>query len=739
MEEKIELDEIGHLAQQFVSNTSRHVFLTGKAGTGKTTLLKHVLSKSHKKTVIAAPTGIAAINAGGVTLHSLFQLPFGAFVPGNFSLPFDEMQQKIHTPVSLLKEQKLNATKRQLLREIELLIIDEVSMLRADLLDAIDLILKKVRREPNRSFGGVQILFIGDLYQLPPVVKKEEMTLLHEFYNSLYFFDALSLKQESPIYLELSNVHRQSDARFIDLLNRIREQELTEEDQYLLQDHFAYDGYLPEDDGHIYLTTHNAKASAINEEKLNSLPSEAISFDAKISGKFDSHLYPNEEKLILKEGAQVMFIKNDPTGQQRYYNGKIGTITELTEQKIVVSLGLDDITLERYIWENKRYKVDPGTREIEENLVGEFAQYPIKLAWAVTVHKSQGLTFEKAILDLADSFAPGQFYVAMSRLTSLGGLTFASEIPRNSFQIDPALQDFTIKAKSTDILEQQLIKDQRSYILELCTRAFDFNAMDLALSEMIRELKRTESLGSDDELWKSIFEWERLITSWTKIGERFSKEIFQIGSLNDDAYLTQLSIRINDGYEYFKQFFSEMLSETLSRGHSKPYQSVAEFQAIWKEWYLEVSARALTMLRAKLITRNASSETKNTSIPDFASDPDFIQFTKPYKTNSVNQKVDSKEVTLTMYREGMNAEEIAINRQLAPGTIFSHLAFYVETGELNVFDFISKTKLKNILIVSSSIESEKLSDIKSKLGDEYTYEDIRIALAHNKRQQSQIK
>jgi ATP-dependent exoDNAse (exonuclease V) alpha subunit len=427
MEEKIKLDEIAQLAQQFVSNTSRHVFLTGKAGTGKTTLLRHVLSKTHKKTVIAAPTGIAAINAGGVTLHSLFQLPFGAFVPSNFALPFDELNQKIHTPASLMKEQRLSASKRQLIREIELLIIDEVSMLRADLLDAIDLVLKKVRREPNRAFGGVQVLFIGDLYQLPPVIKRDEMSMLHEFYQSMYFFDAQILKNDPPVYLELQTVHRQSDHRFVELLNRIRDQELTEEDQFLLEEHYAYGGQIPETQGHIYLTTHNAKAAAINEERLSLLPTESISFPAQVKGKFDSHLFPNEEKLVLKEGAQVMFIKNDPTGQQRFYNGKIGTIAFLDKNKIVVEIDGEHISLEKYIWENKRFKVDPSSKEIDEELIGEFSQYPIKLAWAVTVHKSQGLTFDNAILDLEEAFAPGQFYVAMSRLTSLQGLDHPAE------------------------------------------------------------------------------------------------------------------------------------------------------------------------------------------------------------------------------------------------------------------------------------------------------------------------
>ncbi|MFZ9046520.1 MAG: helix-turn-helix domain-containing protein [Cyclobacteriaceae bacterium] len=728
MEEKIELDEISHLALQFISNTSRHVFLTGKAGTGKTTLLKHIFSKTHKKTVIAAPTGIAAINAGGVTLHSLFQLPFGAYVPSDFSLPFEESNQKIHTPASLAREQRLGATKRQLLREIELLIIDEVSMLRADLLDAIDMVLKKVRRNPHLAFGGVQVLFIGDLYQLPPVVKRDEMSMLHEFYSSMYFFDAQVLKNEPPIYLELETVHRQSDQQFIDLLNRIRDQEMTEEDQYLLQEHYAYDGYLPEDEGHIFLTTHNAKANKINEEKLASLPADSISFTAKVTGKFDLHLFPNEETLTLKEGAQVMFIKNDPTGQQRFYNGKIGTVSDLSEKKITVSIDSETIVLERFVWENVKYKVDPSSREIEEELVGEFAQYPVKLAWAVTVHKSQGLTFEKAILDLEEAFAPGQFYVAMSRLTNLNGLTFASEVPRNSFLIDSRLQDFSQQSRDTEQLSNQLLKDQRSYILDLCARAFDFRSSHSAVIELIKEFERTQSLGKEDELWKTVVAWDKLLSSWSGIGERFSNEIFQIGADKANEYLKVLATRVEAGYDYFKPTLTDFCDEIISVGHKKPYKSIKEFQEIWKDWYQEISSKGIALVRAKAMTNHVTKNQDTDPLGNLRNEPDFIFFSKPYKPN---RSPDTKAQTLAMYQEGMKIEEIVEKRQLAPGTIYSHLAHYVSTGELNAFDFVGKKKVTNILTVAVAISSKKLSEIKAKLGDEYSYEDIRIALAHD--------
>ena len=727
MEEEIIIDDIAHLALQYINYTSRHIFLTGKAGTGKTTLLRYFLNQTHKNTVVAAPTGIAAINAGGVTLHSLFQLPFGTFVPSNFALPFDETNRQFHTPATLMKEQRLNTKKRQLIREIELLIIDEVSMLRADLLDAIDMILRKVRRHDS-PFGGVQILFIGDLYQLPPVVQRDEMSILQDHYNSLYFYEAHALKKDQPIYIELQKVHRQSDSKFISLLNRIRNQELIDEDQYLLQDHYASDGYIPEDEGHIFLTTHNQKAAEINQQKLDQLNTTEKRYQARISGKFDQHLFPNEAELILKEGAQVMFIKNDPTGSQRFFNGKIGVVTGLYDQKVLIECDGTDIEVERYTWENKRFKVDPGTREIEEDTVGEFAQFPIRLAWAVTVHKSQGLTFEKAILDLENAFAPGQFYVAMSRLTSLNGLIFASPIPHKSFEMDASLIEFTDRSISISNLEADLLRDRRGYIIDFIHRAFDFRELSQIIQNVILEFRRLQVLDPGDELWSEIMQWRDKVNNWISIGRKFGQEVFTIGTSQDEYYINHLGERIEKAEVYFISQFIEIADKIRKYGHQKPYKGVDEFQDIWKEWYAEFTLQGIRILRATALV-SAMRRNESFSKDQLDTDERYNKLTEPYK-NKI--KGDTKLITLALHKEGLKVEEISAKRQLAESTIASHLAHFIEEGEIDVFSLISKKKLKNILIVSNTIQSEQLSPIKSKLGDEYTYEEIRYAIAHKK-------
>ncbi|MFT4736136.1 MAG: GTPase SAR1 family protein [Cyclobacteriaceae bacterium] len=728
MQDGIILDDIAQLALKYITHTSRHVFLTGKAGTGKTTLLRNFLSKTHKRTVVAAPTGIAAINAGGVTLHSLFQLPFGAFVPSDFALTLDEMSQKVHTPTSLIRDQRLNAKKRALLRQIELLIIDEVSMLRADLLDAIDLIMRKVRRQPNRAFGGIQILFIGDLFQLPPVVQREEMKMMSDYYNSMYFFDSLALKDNQPVYIELETVHRQSDQRFVSLLNRIRSQQMIEEDNYLLQEHFAHEGYMPDEDGAIFLTTHNQKAAAINQEKLSQVPSEERAFKAKIEGKFEPHLFPNDEQLVLKEGAQVMFIKNDPTGQQRFFNGKIGQIEAMSDHKLIINCDGVSIELEKFTWENKRYKVDPSSREINEDLVGEFSQFPVRLAWAVTVHKSQGLTFERAILDLEKAFAPGQFYVAMSRLTSLDGLTFSSPIPRQSFEIDPRLTEFTDQSRDISKLEDMLLKDTKDYFVDLSTQAFDFTETADALFFQSKELQRLQALGREDALWNMIAGWIEIINKWKKIGHTFGREIFQIGATNSDEYLHILNNRIAKGVDYFYPTLLDMVNDCRKKGHEKPYKGVAEFQTVWKELYESLGIKGSNLIRAQhLILKASKDEVLDTEELENVSA--YQSMIVPYKTKATS---DTKNVTFSLYQEGMKIDEIAAGRELSEGTISNHLSFFVSTGEIPVKEFLSKAKLKNILTVSDTIDSIQLTPIKAKLGDEYTYDDIRFAMAHKK-------
>lgn len=359
------------IATKFINRTGKHLFLTGKAGTGKTTFLKQIIEHTHKNAVIAAPTGIAAINAGGVTLHSLFQLPFGSFIPSDAPLNMSVTTQ-VTTPKQLTRNLQMHTSKRRLLQEIELLIIDEVSMLRADLLDAIDTILRYVRRKRNLPFGGVQILFIGDLHQLPPVVKDGEWSMLCEYYKSIHFFEALALGGQKPVYIELEKIYRQTDSRFISLLNNFRENKVSRDDINTLNKCLKPDFKPENSDGYIHLTTHNRIADEINRKALQRLPGESFQYSCEIEGNFLEHQYPIDPILELKEGAQVMFIKNDYSGQQRYFNGKIGVVTELGEEQIEVGFldGSDPAWVERYEWQNKKFTLNKTSNEIEEDLLG---------------------------------------------------------------------------------------------------------------------------------------------------------------------------------------------------------------------------------------------------------------------------------------------------------------------------------------------------------------------------------
>jgi len=323
------------LAAKFINYTSRHIFLTGKAGTGKTTFLRNLIQVTHKKAVIVAPTGIAAINAAGVTIHSLFQLPFGTYLPKQPATGDSHYNQQYNTPKTITRHLQMNATKRKIFLDLELLIIDEVSMLRADLLDAIEMVLRYVRKS-NESFGGVQVLFIGDLHQLPPVVKSTEWNLLGEFYKSAFFFDALALQQNPPVYIELEKIYRQADEVFISLLNNLRNNAVTEKDMTLLKSYYR-ENFVPDlNDKYITLTTHNQKADLMNRSSLEALKAQSWFYRSEVEDEFTESSYPAEHVLELKIGAQVMFIKNDPTPEKRYFNGKIATVTDLQKDSITV-------------------------------------------------------------------------------------------------------------------------------------------------------------------------------------------------------------------------------------------------------------------------------------------------------------------------------------------------------------------------------------------------------------------
>ncbi len=464
-----------NLAWNFVEKTDRNIFLTGKAGTGKTTFLHKIKQESLKRLVVVAPTGVAAINAKGVTIHSFFQMPFGPIIPdgsqfkntGNYKMKFSKR-------------------KIDIIRSLDLLVIDEISMVRADLLDAIDLVLKRYK-DRTKVFGGVQVLMIGDLQQLSPVVKPNDWSILKSYYETAYFFSSKVFQQANAISIELKHIYRQDNEKFIGILNEIRTNKLTQKSADKLNQRYQPEFIPAKADGYITLTTHNNRANSMNEVELNKLTNKSYYYKAQIKGKFQENTYPTHEKLELKVGAQVMFIKNDSSHEKRYYNGKIGTITYLDKDEVIVDCPDDDSTIVTTpeVWENISYSINQNTKEISEELSGSFSQMPLRLAWAITIHKSQGLTFEKAIIDAEASFAHGQTYVALSRCKTLEGIVLKSKISETSIINDNRVESFTDDVADNQPDKKTLDNSRKIYQLNLIEELFSYHAFLYPVKRLI--------------------------------------------------------------------------------------------------------------------------------------------------------------------------------------------------------------------------------------------------------------
>lgn len=486
-------NEIFQLAIQLVSQSNRNIFLTGKAGTGKTTFLKYIRENCSKQMAVVAPTGVAAINAGGVTIHSFFQLPFSPFIPeaAGFSKGNDELINR-HSLISRLR---ITKEKIKVFQQLELLIIDEISMVRCDMMDAIDTVLRHIRKRPHERFGGVQALFIGDMFQLPPVIKEADWKLLSDFYSSPYFFSSGVILEEPPVYIEFNKIYRQSDERFIRVLNQVRNNELDEEGMKILEGRYQPAFRRSSGDGYIILTTHNETARNVNGNELAKLNNKAFVYKAEIEGEFAESAYPADEILQLKVGSQVMFIKNDSDKSKRYYNGKIGLVTGLDEDKIMVQCKDEpgEIEVSKEKWENIRYALNKTSRMMDEEVLGSFTQYPLRLAWAITIHKSQGLTFEKAIIDAGEAFAPGQVYVALSRCTSLDGMILQSKVRPNSLFTDQRIVRFSQSSASSNQLQQELETARKNYQEKLLLSTFDFGIAIKSGTELMDYLVESRS------------------------------------------------------------------------------------------------------------------------------------------------------------------------------------------------------------------------------------------------------
>ena len=550
MEENHEIE----LAWQVIENTGTHLFLTGKAGTGKTTFLRRLKELTPKRMVVVAPTGIAAINAGGVTIHSFFQLNFAPYIPES---TFNSAQQGFH---------KFGKEKINIIRSMDLLVIDEISMVRADQLDAIDAVLRRYR-DRSKPFGGVQLLMIGDLQQLAPVVKEEDWSLLSSYYDTAFFFGSHSLKETEYITIELKKVYRQSDTEFVGLLNKIREKEA--DDAVLEELNKRYlPGFRPrEEEGYIRLTTHNYQAQQYNDRQLLSLSGRAFSFQAKVEGTFPESAYPADEMLTVKEGAQIMFIKNDSSGEHRYYNGMIGLVTAVSKDGIRVKGNGEsqDFLLETEEWTNSKYSLNPQTKEITEEVEGTFRQNPIRLAWAITIHKSQGLTFERAIIDANASFAHGQVYVALSRCKSLQGLVLSSPLRRESIISDDTIDEFTRNAGEMTPDKHKLALLRQHYFYELLCEQFDFHPIEQHFLRLLRLL--------DEHLYRL---YPKLLERYKTTADLYKTQIMKVADtfkLQYSALLMgaedytanpKLNERVMAGAHYFRQHLEDLLTPLIT-------------------------------------------------------------------------------------------------------------------------------------------------------------------------------
>lgn len=559
------IDKNIKLAHDLVKFTSKSVFLTGKAGTGKTTFLRNLPNITRKRMAVVAPTGVAALNAGGVTIHSFFQLPFTPYIPEGADVSFVTKDEDGNA----VREQfRMSGNKIKLLRSLDLLVIDEISMVRSDLLDAVDSVLRHYRRS-SLPFGGVQLLMIGDLYQLTPVVKEEEWRIISRFYRSPYFFDSNALKKVDYVTVELTHIFRQQDDVFISILNQIRTNTLTSESLAVLNSRVSTNT-ADDDEQNIRLTTHNNDANGINTSKLDALEGQEYTFEADIIDNFPPYMYPTDETLTLKVGAQVMFIKNDSSPAKLYYNGKIGKITEIDDTKIMVLCkgDLSPIEVKEEKWENIQYVVNNETKEIEQNVIGEFIQYPLRLAWAITVHKSQGLTFDRAIIDVHAAFAFGQVYVALSRCKSLEGLTLKTPISSQMIKSDSEVVTFCDNARQKQPDEQSLNKYIVSYQRDVLLKIFDFNSLQRQLAEVRKVYMSNFNRFNPEYSQRLIDVVQQFDSQIFDVNKKFVVQLWKIFSaspdvqLKDDEFLQQ---RLWKASEYYHGKLAEIIGEPFSQ------------------------------------------------------------------------------------------------------------------------------------------------------------------------------
>lgn len=758
IESNLEVNNPAEFTERFINQTNESIFLTGKAGTGKTTLLHKIIQSTHKQSVIVAPTGIAALNAGGVTIHSFFQLPFGGFIPEfNVSAQFTD-SMKLESKDSLMRHFTMNAQRRNLIRGMELLIIDEVSMLRADLLDAIDWTLRNVR-SCNKPFGGVQVLFIGDLLQLPPVVRQEEWNVLRNYYDGMFFFHAKVIQEKQPIYIELSKIYRQKDDEFIAVLNHLRNNEITENDIAVMNKYVKEDFDISTKEGYITLTTHNVKADDINSKALQSLNEKSYFFEAEIIGDFPKHLFPLDATLELKVGAQIMFVKNDISFEKNFFNGKMGVVKALGEDEILVYFPEEKKTIEvqKYEWTNIRYVLDESSGEIMEDILGTFVHYPLKLAWAITIHKSQGLTFDKAILDVSQVFAPGQAYVALSRLRSLKGLVLTSPMRMNGLTNDRNVVNYSTNKADDQMLVDSLKKGQKQFLLDTLLDAFDWYDLNgkWGIHEASYKIAGPKSEKGKSLSW--VIQQAKTIQLTMDPAKKFQHQLVSL-FIKDNLDIQHINERVQAAYTYFFKILDGLVYSTLKKiseleRMSKIKSYLEEVQEL-DQLQIEVihklkKARIITELvfSGKEITKNDiwNEELKNYKLTKIAiikqekrqnrslldiDDENGEEFI-PIKINKnttkkVKEKQSTFHQTLDLIREGYTIEEIARKRQLSLKTINGHFINLIKSEEIELSDVMSMDRIRELENYFEDYTENSLTPLKEKLGDKVSWEELKL-------------